>query len=124
MWSAPDAKMVAVIAAVNWAKSCCTQRQSSNRAVRPRGHLRNIYPSPRSVGGARNHEYLDGLQMPHLTYAQVGELEGKVLLEELQESLGGMASGKAHGPDGIPVEFYRTYSAVVLPRLLDILHEA
>ncbi|KAJ1141217.1 hypothetical protein NDU88_007553 [Pleurodeles waltl] len=61
--------------------------------------------------------------MAHLTDARVGDLEGEVSLEELQEALGGMASGNAPDPDGMPVECYRTYSAMVLPRLLDIRHE-
>ncbi|KAJ1217219.1 hypothetical protein NDU88_004814 [Pleurodeles waltl] len=69
-------------------------------------HLRNIYASPQCVGGSQMHEYLDGLRLPHVTDAQVGELEGEVLLEELQEALGDMVSGKVPGPDEIPVEFY------------------
>ncbi|KAJ1206243.1 hypothetical protein NDU88_001652 [Pleurodeles waltl] len=41
-------------------------------------HLRNIYASPWSVGVTRIQEYLDGPRMPHLTEAQVAELEGEV----------------------------------------------
>ncbi|KAJ1118855.1 hypothetical protein NDU88_007042 [Pleurodeles waltl] len=49
------------------------------------------------------HEYLDRLRLPCLTDAQGGELEREVSLEELQEVLGGMASGKAPGPTGYEV---------------------
>ncbi|KAJ1193003.1 hypothetical protein NDU88_002309 [Pleurodeles waltl] len=34
-----------------------------------------------------------------------------------------MASGKSPGPDGPSVEFYLTYPAVILQRLLEMLHE-
>ncbi|KAJ1193679.1 hypothetical protein NDU88_002975 [Pleurodeles waltl] len=92
--------------------------------ARVNSHLRELYASPWSVGVTRIQEYLDGLRMPHLTEAQVEELEGEVLLEDLVEALGGMASRKAPGPEGLPVEFYHFYFAVLLPQLLEILHEA
>ncbi|KAJ1205194.1 hypothetical protein NDU88_000629 [Pleurodeles waltl] len=65
-----------------------------------REHLGNIYALPQSMDGSWMHEYLDRLRMPHLSDAQVGELEGEVSLEELQEALDGMASEKAPGPTG------------------------
>ncbi|KAJ1152155.1 hypothetical protein NDU88_004932 [Pleurodeles waltl] len=68
-------------------------------------HLRNIYTSPWSVGMTQMKEYLEGLRMPRLTAAQVEELEGEVSLEDLVEVLGGMATGKAPGPDGLPDTF-------------------
>ncbi|KAJ1180251.1 hypothetical protein NDU88_005473 [Pleurodeles waltl] len=66
----------------------------------------NIYATPWSVGVARIREYLDDLRMPRLMEAQTEELEGEVSLDDLVEALGGMESGKAPGPDGLPVEFY------------------
>ncbi|KAJ1213710.1 hypothetical protein NDU88_001342 [Pleurodeles waltl] len=77
--------------------------------LRVNSHLRNIYATPCGVGVTRISEYLDGLRMPRLTEAQSEELEGEVSLDDLVEALGGMASGKAPGPDGLPVEFYQTY---------------
>ncbi|KAJ1205699.1 hypothetical protein NDU88_001127 [Pleurodeles waltl] len=62
--------------------------------------------------------------MPRRTEAQMEELEGEASLDDLVEALGGMASGKAPGPDRLPVEFYQTYFGVILLRLLEILHEA
>ncbi|KAJ1204018.1 hypothetical protein NDU88_007799 [Pleurodeles waltl] len=56
--------------------------------------------------------------------AQTEELEWEVSLDDLVEALGDLASGKTPGPDGLPVEFYRTYPTVILLRLLAIPHEA
>ncbi|KAJ1118455.1 hypothetical protein NDU88_006646 [Pleurodeles waltl] len=89
-----------------------------------REHLRVIYTAPCSVDVTRIGEYLDGLQLPRLTEIHSEELEGEVSLDDLTEALGGMVSRKAPGPDGLPVEFYRTYPAAILPRLLETLHEA
>ncbi|KAJ1120453.1 hypothetical protein NDU88_008622 [Pleurodeles waltl] len=69
-------------------------------------HLRAIYATPCGVGVTRIREYLDGLPMPRLMEAQSEELEGEVSLDDLVEALGGMASGKAPGPDGLTVKFY------------------
>ncbi|KAJ1140536.1 hypothetical protein NDU88_006886 [Pleurodeles waltl] len=66
-------------------------------------HLRAIYATPRGVGVTWIREYLDGLQVPRLTEAQSDKLEGELSLDDLVEALGGMVSGKAPGPDGLPV---------------------
>ncbi|KAJ1169680.1 hypothetical protein NDU88_001571 [Pleurodeles waltl] len=70
-----------------------------------REHLRAIYATPCGVGVTRIWEYLDGVRMPRLMEAQSEDLEGEVSLDDLVEALGGMVSGKAPGPDGLPVEF-------------------
>ncbi|KAJ1213557.1 hypothetical protein NDU88_001191 [Pleurodeles waltl] len=88
-----------------------------------REHLRVIYAPPQRTGETQIQKYLNGLRLPHLTAAQVEELEGEVSLETLGEALSGMATGKAPGLDGLPVQFYHSYSAVLLPQLLEILHE-
>ncbi|KAJ1116614.1 hypothetical protein NDU88_004820 [Pleurodeles waltl] len=69
-------------------------------------HLRAIYAAPCDAGVTRIWEYLGGLRLPRLTEAQLEELEGEVSLGDLVEALGGMASGKAPGPEGLPIKFY------------------
>ncbi|KAJ1199756.1 hypothetical protein NDU88_003589 [Pleurodeles waltl] len=66
------------------------------------------------LGQLKIQKYLNDLRLPRHMAAQVEELEGEVSLEDLGEELSGMATGKAPGPDGLQVEFYRTYSAVLL----------
>ncbi|KAJ1174057.1 hypothetical protein NDU88_005881 [Pleurodeles waltl] len=85
---------------------------------------RAIYSSPRCDVSSQIREYLDGLRLPRLTDVQAEELEVELSLEDLHGALGGMASGKAAGPDGLPVEFYRAYSVTLLTRQLEILQEA
>ncbi|KAJ1201786.1 hypothetical protein NDU88_005592 [Pleurodeles waltl] len=80
-------------------------------------HLRVIYAAPWSAGETQIQTYLNGLRLPRLMTAQVEELEGDISLNDLREALSGMATGKAPGPEGLPVEYYLTYSAVLLSRL-------
>ncbi|KAJ1178078.1 hypothetical protein NDU88_003327 [Pleurodeles waltl] len=87
-------------------------------------YLRVIYATPQRTGETQIQKYLNGLQLPRLTAAQLEELEGEVSLEDLGEALSGMATGKAPGPDGLSGKFYHTYSAVLLPQLLEMIHEA
>ncbi|KAJ1210580.1 hypothetical protein NDU88_005942 [Pleurodeles waltl] len=70
-----------------------------------REHLEAIYSSPRCDVSSQIREYLDGLRLPRLTDAQATKLEAELSLEDLQGAVGGIASGKAPGPDGLPVEF-------------------
>ncbi|KAJ1203190.1 hypothetical protein NDU88_006983 [Pleurodeles waltl] len=89
-----------------------------------RDQMKNIYSSPKREASHQMCRYLDGLRLPQLVKAQTKELEGEVMLEELQETLGAMPHRKTPGPNCLPVEFYRTYSASVLSRLSETLCEA
>ncbi|KAJ1083781.1 hypothetical protein NDU88_003936 [Pleurodeles waltl] len=104
------------------AKMCRLEGKPVNLLLRD--HLKNIYASPRRKDSHQVHKYLDGLRLSRLAEAQTEELEEDATLEELQEALGAMPYGKAPGSDSLPVEFYHTYSASVLPRVLETLCEA
>ncbi|KAJ1153058.1 hypothetical protein NDU88_005825 [Pleurodeles waltl] len=78
-------------------------------------HRKDKYSSPKNKDEGQVYRYLDGLHIARLIEAQTEELEREVTLGELQEALGAMVHGKTPGPDGIPTEFYRAHSAVVLP---------
>ncbi|KAJ1081729.1 hypothetical protein NDU88_001906 [Pleurodeles waltl] len=86
-------------------------------------HLRGVYASPLHVDDTLVDGFLAGLQLPGLMEAQESDLEGNIQLEELQEALLAMPSGKAQGPDGLPAEFFQTYSATLVPSLLKKLCE-
>lgn len=45
-------------------------------------------------------------------------------IEELADALKNMSSGKAPGPDGLPIEKYRTFSGKLLPHLLEMFNES
>ncbi|KAJ1213800.1 hypothetical protein NDU88_001431 [Pleurodeles waltl] len=89
-----------------------------------RDHRKRIYTSLKTTDRGQVCGYLDGLHIHRLIEAQMEEMEGEVTLEELQEALEAMVHSKSPFPDGIPAEFYRAYSAMVIPRLLETLCES
>lgn len=50
----------------------------------------------------------------------IQELEGDILMEEVNEVLLSMASGKAAGPDGLPMEIYKILHKELAPLLWDL----
>ncbi|KAJ1139027.1 hypothetical protein NDU88_005404 [Pleurodeles waltl] len=55
---------------------------------------------------------------------QVQDLEKPIDLEEIHQALRQLAHIKAPGSDGLPVEYYNTFSAQTLAPYLDMLGEA
>ncbi|KAJ3587712.1 hypothetical protein NHX12_011309, partial [Muraenolepis orangiensis] len=52
------------------------------------------------------------------------QLEGPLTIQELQTALQGMQGRRAHGIDGLSVEFYRAYWDVLSNDLLDVFNES
>lgn len=65
-------------------------------------------------------QYLHHLAFPKLTTSQREGLDAPLTVEDLQEAVGLFPNCKASGEDGIPMEIYKQYSAVLLPRLLPL----
>ncbi len=52
------------------------------------------------------------------------DLENNLSIEELVDAVQSMNSGKAPGPDGLPVEIYKTFSKRLMPYLLEMYTES
>lgn len=63
-------------------------------------------------------QFLDQLQFPTLSEETKNDLDGKLSIQELKEALTHMNTGKAPGPDGLPIELYKRFSDKLLPILL------
>lgn len=75
---------------------------------------RELYSSKVAYDTIKLTHYLDQIPFPTLDLNRQCELD--ISLEEIQEAMGGMQSGKAPGLDGIPIEFYSTYQELLAPR--------
>lgn len=64
------------------------------------------------------------LSAAQATAAEGGDGSGRITLEELQRAVEGMATGKAPGPDGLPLELYKKFWPRMGPLLLAALDEA
>lgn len=58
--------------------------------------------------------FLDHLQFQTLTDEVKKELDNDLTTEEISQSIQNINSGKAPGPDGLPIEFYKTFKEKLL----------
>ena len=63
------------------------------------------------------------LDLPTISDADRGKLEQPIVVGKIDQALKGMKSGKAPGPDGFPIEFYKKFSAKLIPILRDVFAE-
>ena len=68
--------------------------------------------------------FLDQLQFPTISEEEKITLDGPLTTKELDEVIGDISSGKAPRPDGLPIEFYKTFKRQLLRPLLDMYEES
>lgn len=64
--------------------------------------------------------FLVELPFPQSSEDQAGELEAPLTIDEISRALAEFPRSKTPGSDGLPVEFYSTYSELLVPRLLSL----
>lgn len=68
--------------------------------------------------------FFDELEFPQLAEDAKLDLENYLSIKELVDAVQSMSSGKAPGPDGLPVEIYKTFSKRLMPHLLEMYTES
>ncbi|KAK3513057.1 hypothetical protein QTP70_000946 [Hemibagrus guttatus] len=81
-----------------------------------------LYSSERSGAQIEEESFLKDL--PKLSEQAARELDGELTLTELHEALQGMENGWAPGIDGLPVEFYKAFWAVIGQDILEVLRDS
>lgn len=56
------------------------------------------------------------LRIPSLSKEDREGLKAPITLEKLQNATAAMANQKAPGPDGLPIEVYKWYGSILLPK--------
>ena len=69
-------------------------------------------------------EFLDSLDFMPLKEDSQATLELDLNDEELSLAISGMKGGKTPGPDGIPIEIYKTFRSKLIPPLLEMYKES
>jgi len=87
-------------------------------------YYENLYKSEFGNNLEGQNNFLDNLQFLKLLEGTRSTLERKLSIEELSEALQGMSIGKAPGPDGLPIEIYKTFAGKLLPHLLEMFNES
>lgn len=67
---------------------------------------------------------LDLLTYPKITPAVASNLGAPITISEVKDAISSLHSNKSPGPDGFTIEFYKTYSVILAPRLVQVFHDA
>uniref|UniRef100_A0A8C5GMF3 Reverse transcriptase domain-containing protein n=1 Tax=Gouania willdenowi TaxID=441366 RepID=A0A8C5GMF3_GOUWI len=67
--------------------------------------------------------FLNNLNLPQLTIEQKTTLDSPLTLQELQNALDSMSTGKAPGPDGFPAEFLKHFWSMLAPLFFRVVTE-
>ena len=67
--------------------------------------------------------FLDSLDFPTLSIEDQELIDSPMKLSELEIALAAMKRGKAAGPDGLPIDIFKTFKDKLLPPFLDMLEE-
>lgn len=84
----------------------------------------NLYRSECSQTAEERDTFLDRLQFRTLTEDAKKELDADLTTEEISQAIQSINSGKVPGPDGFPIEFYKTFKEKLLIPLINMFEES
>ncbi len=85
---------------------------------------RQLYSSNCSEMSEVGHSFLNKVNFPKISDSAKKELEEPFNLCEVLEAINSLAKGKATGPDGYGVEFYKANASVLAPLLIRMLNHS
>ena len=68
--------------------------------------------------------FFENLEIPSVNQEDAQRLDNPIELEEIIRAISSMQSGKAPGPDGFPTEFFKKFSGILAPLLLNVYNES
>lgn len=83
-----------------------------------------LYESQASTATTALFHFLQSLHLPKLDEADRDALNVEITLDKLFEAITSFPSGKAPGPDGFGIEFYKKYSQKLAPLMLRLFNHS
>lgn len=80
--------------------------------------------SSQGVDSWKIDNFLGGIVVPGLDGGLQDSLEAKLTHQEVLNAIENLPGGKSPGPDGFPVDFYKTFAADLITPLMDMLRHA
>lgn len=84
----------------------------------------NLYKSEMTTDCSDMDNFFNNLQAPSITTVHRTETELPLNRTEILKAMREMQNGKAPGPDGYPIEFYKKFSDKLLTILLDMFNDS
>ena len=84
----------------------------------------NLYKSEAPPDNIIMNDFLDNVDFPVISGTSQNCLDVPLSIEEVIASLRLMQNGKAPGPDGFPVDFFKKFSGLLAPLLLDMFNDS
>ena len=88
-----------------------------------RAFYANLYSSDIPTDSSST-DFFRSLQLTLLSPEEASSLDGGISETEINQAITSMGSGKAPGPDGFPIEFYKKFSDQLAPLLCKVYAEA
>lgn len=77
----------------------------------------DLYKSQSTHSQQDIQNFLRTIQFPKLNLEQIELLEAPITQDDITEAISQLSKSKAPGLDGLPLEFYDTFSEVIIPKL-------
>ena len=84
----------------------------------------DLYTSKSTTTATHTSEFLRTLHLPKLSPSAQADLNANITLEEVKQAIRSFPSGKASGPDGFGIEFYKAYLDIIAPFMLRMFNHS
>lgn len=84
----------------------------------------SLYTSETTGDYTHQTAFLDDIQSPSLSDEAIEQLDSSLTVEELHEAIVSLKGGKTAGPDGLPIDIFKTFKEKLARPLLDMLEES
>ncbi|KAJ1170849.1 hypothetical protein NDU88_002720 [Pleurodeles waltl] len=108
-------------------KAALEAAASMSRDASPRKVLGDYLTTQLSLGELRTDDldtFLRPLPLTTLTHEERDSLGGPLTVEEVQDAISHLSSGKTPGTDSLPMDFYKKYTTLLAPKLVEMYTEA
>lgn len=86
--------------------------------------LQLLYAAPPTIDDVQISEFMRELPIPKLPAAVADVIAGPITRDEIRLAIKSLNKNKTPGPDGLPIEFYQTYTETLTPYLEELYHTA
>lgn len=87
-------------------------------------YYKNLYSSECPVNLESQTHFLDNLNLPQLSEEYKKNLDEGITVQEIEEAIDSMKSGKAAGLDGLPIDIYKKFKGKLMQPFLDMILES